>query len=271
VGFGRPGFKKHWRDLRSYTNPVSSWIARLNEEVDEESATTLRSREAGEGTGVLEKIFGKKVFNYPKPPSLLKQLVSQTTDSDSLILDFFAGSGTTAQAVLEQNAEDEGTRRFILVSSTEATQAEPSTNICSDVCAVRVGAVIKGFGGKQPTGGEFAYLRAQRIRPDLLLEIEHEQVWTALQLAHLDSIFPWEKTPFLWAGDEESAICYVPRFRRELLSALRRKVKESASVVIYSWQPQALQQHIRDGHVTHLPVSETLTRRFGLNLTLSPA
>ncbi len=271
VGFGRPGFKKHWLDLRSHTNPVSSWIARLVEDVNEEDTTVLRSREAGEGTGVLEKIFGNKVFNYPKPPSLMKQLVGQATDSDSLVLDFFAGSGTTAQAVLEQNTEDEGTRRFILVSSTEAIEAEPNKNICRDVCAVRIKAVIKGFGGKKPTGGDFAYLRTQRIRPGLLLEIEHAEVWIALQFVHLDSVSPYEETPFLWAGDEESAICYVPRFRREFVSALRRKVKESASVAFYSWQPQTLRQHIPDGHVTHLPVSETLTRRFGLNLTLSPA
>ncbi len=250
---------------------MSSWIARLNEDVDEEEVTTLRSREAGEGTGVLEKIFESKVFNYSKPPSLMKQLVVQSTDSDSLVLDFFAGSGTTAQAVLEQNLEDEGVRRFILVSSTEATEAEPSKNICRDVCAVRTRAVIKGFGGKKPTGGDFAYLRTQRIRPGLLLEIEHAEVWIALQLAHLDSVSPYEEVSFLWAGDEESAICYVPRFHRDCIAALRRKVQESASVAIYSWQPQTLRQHIPDGHVTHLPVSETLTRRFGLNLTLTPA
>ena len=271
VGFGRPGFKKHWRDLRSYTNPVSSWIARLNEDADEEETVTLRSREAGEGTGVLEKIFQRKVFSYPKPPSLLQQLVAQATGLEGLVLDFFAGSGTAGQAVLDQNAEDGGRRRFILVSSTEATEEDPSKNICRDVCAPRLKAVIQGFGGRKPTGGGFAYLRTRRITPSKLLEIEHAQVWTALQFATRDAIVPYESKPFLWAGDADSAICYVPRFRRDLVSALRRKVKESAEVMVYSWQPQTLHQHIPDGHVSHLPVSETLTRWFGLNLTLSPA
>ncbi len=273
VGFGRPGFKKHWRDLRSHTNPVSSWIARLAEDVNEDDVATLRSREAGEGTGVLEKIFGRKVFNYPKPPSLMKQLIAQTTDPNSLVLDFFAGSGTTAQVALEQNAEDGGNRRFILVSSTEATEEEPNKNICRDVCAPRLKAVIEGFSGSEATGGDFAYLRTHRIQTGRLLEIEHAQVWIALQLAHLDRFSPYEDAPFLWAGDEESAICYVPRFRREFAAALRRKVKESAAatVTIYSWQPQTLKQHVRESHVTHLPVSETLTRRFGLKLTLTLA
>ena len=129
--------------------------------------------------------------------------------------------------------------------------------------------MIEGFAGKGATGGDFAYLRTHRIQPGRLLEIEHAQVWIALQLAHLDSFSPYEDTPFLWAGNEESAICYVPRFRREFSPALRRKVKESASVAFYSWQPQTLRQHVRDSHVTHLSVSDTLTRRFGLNLTLS--
>lgn len=269
VGFGRPGFKKHWEDLRSHTNPVSSWIARMAEDANEDEFTTLRSREAGEGTGVLEKIFGRKAFSYPKPPSLIKQLVAQATDKNSTILDFFAGSGTTAQAVLEQNAEDDGKRRFLLVSSTEATAEEPEKNICRDVCAVRVKAVINGFGGNPPTGGDFAYLRARPIATADLLEIDHSDVWLALQLATLDNVRPYEKAPFLWAGDENFAICYVPRFTGEIIGALRRKVEEAAEVAIYSWQPQMLRQHIREAHVSHFAVSETLTRWFGLNLTLT--
>jgi hypothetical protein len=136
-----------------------------------------------------------------------------------------------------------------------------------------VGNVIRGYGNAPALGGDFAYLRTHRIQAGQLLEIEHAQVWTALQLSHLDSFSPYEDAPFLWAGNEELSICYVPRFRREFAAALRRKVKESsaATVTIYSWQPQTLKQHVRDSNVTHLPVSETLTRRFGLNLTLTPA
>jgi adenine-specific DNA-methyltransferase len=272
VGFGRPGFKKHWLDLRSHTNPVSSWIARLNEDADEEEVATMRSREAGEGTGVLEKIFEKKVFSYPKPPSLMQQLVAQATDLDSLILDFFGGSGTTGQAVLDQNVEDGGNRRFILVSNSEATADEPNKNICRDVCAPRVKAVISGFGSKDPTGGDFAYLRTRRLAAGRLLEIEHSQVWIALQLAHSETLVPYAEAPFLWAGDAEEAICYVPRFRREDAPALRKKMKEASAVTLYSWQTETVSQHIRAAHIAHLPIPESLARRFGLLLgTHSPA
>jgi len=275
---GRPSRKDFLKKKEKMVAPVSSWIAGEKEKVDylydeqEEQLELLRSARGGEGNDVLVSILGKKAFDHPKPPSLMRALVQQATGSNDLVLDFFAGSGTTAQAGLELNQADgeRGRRRFILVSSTEATEDEPEKNVCRDICAVRVGNVIRGYGNAPALGGGFAYLRTHRIRPGLLLEIEHAEVWTALQLIDRDSVSPYEETPFLWAGDEESAICYVPRFRREFVSALRRKVKESASVVVYSWQPQTLRQHIRDGHVTHQPVSETLTRRFGLNLTLSP-
>ncbi|GAB3795954.1 site-specific DNA-methyltransferase [Humibacter antri] len=61
------------------------------------------------------------LFDAPKPVALLRTLMAVTTSDDDLVLDFFAGSGTTAQAVMEQNADDGGHRRFILVQRDERT------------------------------------------------------------------------------------------------------------------------------------------------------
>ncbi|MGI5846214.1 MAG: site-specific DNA-methyltransferase, partial [Alphaproteobacteria bacterium] len=75
-----------------------------------------------DGTKDLLKIFNnKKIFDTPKPVSLIKKLISLSiySDDNSLILDFFAGSGTTAQAVMELNAEDGGNRQCILVTNNE--------------------------------------------------------------------------------------------------------------------------------------------------------
>ena len=66
---------------------------------------------------------GVKVFDYPKPVSLLKYLINFCCEKDDLILDFFAGSGTTGQAVLELNEQDGGHRRFLLVQLAEAVEA----------------------------------------------------------------------------------------------------------------------------------------------------
>ena len=62
---------------------------------------------------------GKGAFSFPKPTKLLARLIDATTTQDALILDFFAGSGTTAHAVLKLNAEDGGTRQCILVTNNE--------------------------------------------------------------------------------------------------------------------------------------------------------
>ena len=72
-----------------------------------------------EGTRDLAALLPGKVFDNPKPVRLMKRVLEHAMDSSSLVLDFFAGSGTMAQAVLELNAEDGGTRRYIAVQLPE--------------------------------------------------------------------------------------------------------------------------------------------------------
>jgi site-specific DNA-methyltransferase (adenine-specific)/adenine-specific DNA-methyltransferase len=99
------------------------------------------STEAGttrEATAEIVGILGtEQSFDTPKPTRLIQRILQIATDKDSLILDSFAGSGTTAHAVLKQNAEDGGNRRFILV--------EMDDNIARNVTAERVRRVIEGY------------------------------------------------------------------------------------------------------------------------------
>lgn len=74
---------------------------------------------SNKGTQEVDSLFGKKVFDFPKPVELVKQIVSIATEPDSIVLDFFAGSATTAHAVLQLNAEDGGTRRHMMVQLPE--------------------------------------------------------------------------------------------------------------------------------------------------------
>jgi adenine-specific DNA-methyltransferase len=204
-------------------------------------------------------------FSTPKPTGLIERILRIGCGTDDLVLDFFAGSGTTAHAVLKLNAEDGGKRRFILVSSTEATTTDPEKNLCRDVCARRVRRVIEGYGDTQGLGGNFAYLRCRRIVPDQLLDIEHVQVWNALQLIHAGSLVPYDDTAgFLWAGDEQEALAYVPRFTDTLLPALRAAIKNTGPVTLYSWQPELLRQQVRSRRVQHEAIPESLVRKFGL-------
>ena len=214
---------------------------------------------------MLREVFGSAdLFSTPKPVELIERILRLSTGPDDLVLDFFAGSGTTAHAVLKLNAEDGGKRRFILVSNAEATEAEPDKNLCRDVCARRVQRVIEGYGDNAGLGGDFAYLRCRRIAPGRLLDIEHDQVWTALQMIHRETLTAYTEADFLLTADDETALIYVPRFSKALVPALRKAVNEYSAAIIYSWQPEALRQHIRAGHVQHEAIPESLARRFGL-------
>ena len=217
-------------------------------------------------------MLGTKEFAYPKPLTLTQALVQQTTRPNDIVLDFFAGSGTTGHAVLAQNCEDEGNRRFILVSNTEATIQEPEKNICRDVTRVRVKKAIEGYAHTtkkglkevQGLGGDFAYLSCRKIPPGRLTEISHEEIWTALQLIHCSTLQPFNNDSFLWAGDDNLAIVYVPRFNRGDVSALRKSLIPCRSAILYSWQPEVVAQSLIGlEQVQYEAIPESLARRFG--------
>ena len=87
----------------------------------------------------IKELFGARdYFSTPKPVKLIKELIRATTEKDSLIMDFFAGSGTTGQACAELNREDGGTRRFLLISNKES-------NICEAVAARRLDKAHIGY------------------------------------------------------------------------------------------------------------------------------
>ena len=105
-----------------------------------------------EGGKILDSIFGKKVFDYPKVPSLIEYIINFICDKESIILDSFAGSGTTAHAVLNLNKQDGGNRKFILCEMCDYAET---------ITAERVRRVINGYGERkhaiEGTGGSFDF------------------------------------------------------------------------------------------------------------------
>jgi adenine-specific DNA-methyltransferase len=96
-----------------------------------------------EGTRDLAALLPGKVFDNPKPVRLLKRVLEHAADRSSLVLDFFAGSGTMAQAVLELNAEDGGARRFIAVQlpercAPETAAARAGFATVAEICKARI-------------------------------------------------------------------------------------------------------------------------------------
>ncbi|MBR0070921.1 MAG: hypothetical protein IJP87_01155, partial [Campylobacter sp.] len=112
-------------------------------------------------TKEIQAIFGSKIFDTPKPTDFIKRILQISTDKNSIILDSFAGSGTTAHVVLELNKKDGGNRKFILIEMND---------YANSITAERIKRVIKGYGDKPnltATGGSFEYFE---IGEKLLLE-----------------------------------------------------------------------------------------------------
>jgi len=140
-GKSRPQIKRFKSDaITKGTNPFTIW--------SDVSTATDATRE------LMNLFDGKKEFDTPKPVGLLKRIISLSCDNNSLILDSFAGSGTTAQATLELNKEDGGNRKFILVEMED---------YADKITAERVRRVIKGVPNsknelvKSGLGGTFSY------------------------------------------------------------------------------------------------------------------
>lgn len=151
-GTTRPYLKKFWSELKTERKPISTWIGNS---VDKNQ--NLEYLDVGyntQGTKTVNDLFaGKKVFDYPKPVSLIQKIIQQTTKDGDLILDFFAGSGTTGHAVYELSKQEKNNRKFILVQipeeiieNSEAYNAGYRT--ISDICIDRLKKVSENENGK---------------------------------------------------------------------------------------------------------------------------
>ncbi|MBO6167688.1 MAG: site-specific DNA-methyltransferase [Kiritimatiellae bacterium] len=132
-----------------------------------------------DGGNTLKEIFGSMVFDTPKPVSLIERMVKMVPDKNAIVLDSFAGSGTTAHAVLKMNKEDGGNRKFILIEMMDYADT---------VTAERVKRVISGYGegdkAVEGTGGGFGYYElgdplmiGENLNEELPLEKIREYVW----------------------------------------------------------------------------------------------
>ncbi|HMM44541.1 MAG TPA: site-specific DNA-methyltransferase [Candidatus Macondimonas sp.] len=173
-GANRPGIKRFLSEVKDGVVPRTLWPW-------QEVGSTRHSKQE------LSQIMGlgasTDLFVTPKPSSLIQRILQIATDKDSLILDSFAGSGTTGHAVLKQNAEDGGHRRFILVEMIDA--------IAGNVTAERVRRVAQGYSNAkgEPVpglGGGFQFCRLSAeplfradgaIRPDVTFAQLAEFVW----------------------------------------------------------------------------------------------
>lgn len=284
IGYGKPRYKRFTSDIKKDMKPVSTWILPSSikkedkELIEIDELDTLQTGFTSEGTNLLTQMVGNKDFPYPKPMSLIKALVSQATDAEEnhVVLDFFAGSGTTGHAVMALNEEDGGNRQFILVSSTEATKKEPKKNVCRDITAKRLQAAIDGYSFRTAKGtttvdglgGEFAYMRANRVpRKTVAIDIRHDQVWYALQQLHANAISPYVENQAIQMLEGEALghdVLYVSTINKSVLDALQARCDAQLKpCVVYAWQPGVIRQRIKAGQMKVEKIPDVLIERFG--------
>ena len=187
-------------------------------------------------------IFGdKEVFSYPKPVALLHDVLSRVMGPNDIVLDSFAGSGTTAHAVLNMNKEDGGNRRFILVEMMDYAET---------VTAERVKRVISGYGQGDKavagTGGGFGYyelgeplMNGDVLNENLPVERIREYVWhtETRGAGNVQQVADSGSDPYLLGVVDETAyyFCYEKAKKVSLNRALLRRLKTKAErYVIYA-------------------------------------
>jgi adenine-specific DNA-methyltransferase len=151
----------------------------------------------------LTEIIGDGVFPYPKPISLIRYLIGFLGKSSGLVLDFFAGSGTTLHATMALNAEDGGKRQCILVTNNE-------NGICEEVCYERNKRVIQGYrtpkGEDIPglTANHLHYLKTELVDREPTTKNRRQLVKLAVDLIRLKEN-AWDRIAGLSTGKEVQA------------------------------------------------------------------
>lgn len=160
---GRPRQKIFVNEMNSAFKAISSVITTTN---------------TAQGTKAINEILGTGQFDFPKPIELPQMLIEQATHDEpaAIILDSFAGSGTTAHAVLNLNKLDGGNRQFILVEMEDYAET---------LTAERVRRVMQGYSDKPGTGGQFTYYTLGErlfddqgeLNPTVSIEKIREYIW----------------------------------------------------------------------------------------------
>src|SRR5690606_503347 len=171
-----------------------------------------------EATTELKLIFNEKSFDTPKPTKLIEKIISLITSPNSIILDSFAGSGTTAHAVLNLNKQDGGNRKFILVEMED---------YANDITAERVKRVAKGYGtgakAVEGTGGAFDFYELglplfddnQNLNEQVGLAKIREYIWFSETRTAFSEP---NKEPYFLGKKDESAYYFI--YEKDRLTTL---------------------------------------------------
>lgn len=174
-----PRIKRYWSEVQQGMVPNSMWFF-------EDVGHTQ------EGKQETNDLFGAAVFDYPKPVRLLKQIIHIGSDKNSLILDFFAGSATTAHAVMQLNKDDGGNRKYIMVQWDEPVKAGSEAEnqgfkTIDEISRKRIKLAAEQIGD---TSG-FKHYKLAKVTDDLILDKIDEFDPTKPNLLSDDMVSPF--------------------------------------------------------------------------------
>ena len=228
--------------------------------------TWLPSEDVGHTDSAKKEVFavlGKQnAFDTPKPVTLIEFILKIASDPDSIILDSFAGSGTTAHAVLNLNNADGGHRQFILVEMGD---------YADNITAERVRRVIKGYGeGKSAvpgTGGSFSYYELGAplfvdgfLNPDV--PISDIRAYVFYSETHENIPAPKEDDPYLLGLQDDTAyyFCYEKDGTTTLNDTLLSRLKTKAErYVIYADTCALSDEELKHWNITYKKIPRDIT------------
>jgi len=193
--------------------------------------------------GGVDLKFGKK------PVELIKRIINLSTQNKkTIILDFFAGSGTTGEAVMDLNEKDRGNRQFILITNDEETVNGKKNRIMTDVCLPRIKNVIKGYNNKRGLGNSIKYYKTAFVGKNNILNADDKD---KIELAHnaggmlaiaentLEEIERNNYYQIFKNGKQYTAVYFREEFDK--FDEFIKKVvllKKSVVVYIFSWEKE---------------------------------
>jgi len=212
---------------------------------------------------LLKELFKTEIpFNTPKPNKLIERIISLACNEDSIILDSFAGSGTTAHAVLNLNKEDGGNRKFILVEMEDYAET---------ITAERTRRVMQGYGDTERTGGEFEYytLGAPLFDEEgnLNSEVPEEEIrnyvfFTETGLSRYLTVSGKQEPHFLGKKDETAYYFYFEKNKLttvnvEFLATIQQKASQ---YVIYADNCVLNEQQLQKYHIIFKKIPRDVTK-----------
>ncbi|MCK5455895.1 MAG: hypothetical protein KAI45_02135, partial [Melioribacteraceae bacterium] len=219
---------------------------------------------SGNGTNQLKNILPGNKFKNPKPVELIKDLISLSANDNSTVLDFFAGSGTTLQAILELNLEDKNMQGVICTNN--------EGGICDDVTYPRISKVIKGYKNIKkneilPLGNSLKYYKTAFVGKNNILDATDEDKSVLARKAGFllsiaeSTMEEVEQTDFFQIfenGETVTAIYYREDLdEMDLFLKKVESIKNPVAIYLFSWgsksEFESLFEHIENAKIKTIP------------------